>query len=103
MLGLLLLLVSVSRKSLRDCRPPLSRRWEDPESPESIAEFRAMVGRLGERTLAVGPLDGRNGSDSVYAVGNKAVWKSHLRRSRAKRTESPEVDAMLVQMHNNKR
>lgn len=57
-----------------------TRKWIDPESPEKLQQFSAMLNSLGNRTLAVGPLDGRN--STVYPVGNKKIWKVNIRRKR---------------------
>ena len=102
---LLLLMAAVfrrNRRTLESSPRTLStclhgaKHWEDPESPDNIADFRAMVGRLGERPLAIGPLDGRNGSAPVYAVGSKSGWKVHFRRARDVSSASSEVEAALA-------
>jgi hypothetical protein len=73
--------------------PCSSKKWEDPESPSRMQDFKVLVSRLGSRPLEIGPLDGRNSTTGVYATGVKKIWKTHLRRT--KDSQEPTTDADL--------
>lgn len=61
---------------------PVRKKWVDPESPEKVRDFIALLQSLGTKPLtSTEETKNAFSRGGVMAVGKKQQWKRHLRRN----------------------